>query len=205
VFYQYYDNYSGYTDDGNDDGGAPTSVPFDPNALTDEINTRVVQPTLTANAIFANHPYLTRMYTALSPKDMTIDPVFSTNADLGDVPLPHTSTVTTPCAGQPWMATGDGFEVQYDNGLPPNLSLPASLRVELVRDAGPPETVTDNTSAIRDALGPVDHGHATSSDDSSGCGCTVGRRRVQSNVAMLLSACAMLLVARALRRRRRRT
>ena len=204
VFYQSYDSYAGYTD-GNDDGGVPIDMPFDPSALTDEIDLRVVQPTLAADAIFSAHPYLTRMYTALSPKDMTIDPVFSTNADLGDVPLLHTATVTTPCVGQPWMATGDGFEVQYDNGLPPNLNLPASLRVELVRDAGQPETVTDNTQAIKAALGPVDHGHAANnSDDSSGCGCTIGRRRVQSNVAMLFSACAMLLVARTLRRRRRR-
>ena len=203
VFYQNYDSYAGIPD-GNDDGGAPIAVPFDPSALTDEIDKRVVEPAITANAIFNDHPYLTRMYTALSPKDMTIDPVFSTNADLGDVPLLHASTLTTPCSGQPWLSTNDGlFQVQYDNGLPPNLNLPASLRVELVRDAGPPETVTDNTKAIQDALGPVDYGHSTSSNDSAGCGCTVGRRRVQSNVAMLLSACAMLLVARTLRRRRR--
>src|SRR6185312_13720528 len=102
VFYQSYDSYAGYTD-GNDDGGVPIDMPFDPSALTDEIDLRVVQPTLAADAIFSAHPYLTRMYTALSPKDMTIDPVFSTNADLGDVPLLHTATSTT--ATPPTTAT----------------------------------------------------------------------------------------------------
>ncbi len=200
---QYYASYDSYASAGDPDadGGAP-ATPFDPNALTDEIEMRIVTPTTEANAIFTQHPYLTRLYTALSPADMTIDPVFSTNSDIGDVPLAHTATLTTPCMGQPWLATGDGFEVQYDNGLPPNLSLPASLRVELIRDAGPPELVQDNAAAITAALGPVDYGRATS-NSSSGCGCTVGRRRVQTNVAMLFVAAAMLLCARTLRRRRR--
>src|SRR5262249_20266667 len=140
------------------------------------------------------------------PKDMTIDPVFSTNADLGNVPLLHTATVTSPCIGQPWLSTGDGFQTQYDNGLPPNLNLPAALRVELIRDAGQPETVQDNTDVIRTALGPVDYGRASSPSSgggSNGCGCTVGRRRVHTNVAMLFAASALLLCARMLRRRRR--
>ena len=166
----------------------------------------MVQPAITANALFTQHPYLTRMFTALSPIDMTINPVFSTNADVGDVPLGHSATETTPCVGQPWLSTGDGFEVQYDSGLPPSLDLPAALRVELIRDAGQPELVQDNTATIRAALGPVDHGRAssaTSSANSSGCGCTVGRRRVHTNVAMLFAAAGMLIVARTLRRRRR--
>jgi hypothetical protein len=198
-FYLNYDSYAS-TNDPDADGGAP-ATPFDPGALTDEIEMRVVQPTLDANALFSQHPYLTRMFTALSPIDMTIDPVFSTNADIGDVPLLHSATETTPCKGQPWLSTGDGFQVQYDNGLPPNLNLPASLRVELIRDAGQPELVQDNTAAITAALGPVDYGRATS--NSSGCGCTVGRRRVHTNVAMLFAAAGMLIVARTLRRRRR--
>ncbi|HEY2748786.1 MAG TPA: DUF2330 domain-containing protein [Polyangia bacterium] len=199
---QFYANYDSYASTGGPDadGGADTT-PFDPNALTDEIDMRIVTPTKDANAIFTQHPYLTRLYTALSPADMTIDPVFSTNADLGDVPLTHSATLTTPCIGKPWLSTGDGFQVQYDNGLPPNLNLPASLRVELVRDAGPAELVQDNTAAIEAALGPVDYGRATS-NSSSGCGCTVGRRRVHTNVAMIFAAAAMLLLARALRRRR---
>ena len=76
------------------------------------------------------------------------------------MPLVHTATLTTPCSGQPWLATDAGFEVQYDNGLPPNLNLPAALRVELIRDTGPPELVQDNRAAIAAALGPVDHGRA---------------------------------------------
>jgi hypothetical protein len=210
-FYTNYDSYMNVPGDPDADGGVAMPGPFDPGPPTDEIGERVVQPTQEANAIFSEHPYLTRMYTALSPKDMTIDPVFSSNADLADVPLLHTATLTQPCIGQSWLASDGGFEAQYVNGLPPGTHLPAALRVELVRDAGQPETVQDNYAVIRAALGAVDHGQATapspprqydSGDDSSGCGCTVGRHRVHANLAMLLAACAMLLAARTLRRRR---
>lgn len=89
------------------------------------------------------------------------------------------------------------------NGLPPNLSLPGALRVELTRDAGPAELVQDNSDSIRAMLGPVDHGHQTSPpNDSSGCGCTVGKRRVQTNVAVLFALCGLGLAMRSLRRRR---
>jgi hypothetical protein len=64
--------------------------------------------------------------------------------------------------------------------------------------------VQDNADSIRAILGPVDHGRASDSSSSSGCGCTVGKRRVHTNVAMLFSAAAMLLLARTLRRRRAR-
>lgn len=205
-FYQYYDNYAQYDTDGDADAGTPT--PFDPNGLTDEIVSRIVTPSQDANALLTRHPYLTRLYTALSPKDMTIDPVFSSNRELGDVPLLHSATITTPCIGQPWIATDLGFEAQYVNGLPPGVSLPGALRVELIRDAGQPELVQDNHDVIAAKLGPVDHGQATSPssphDDtsSSGCGCTVGKKRVHTNVAMLLALCALALGVRSLRRRR---
>lgn len=204
TFYQYYDNYAAYDDDA--DGG--TTTPFDPNALTDEIVASIVKPSQEANALLGRHPYLTRLYTALSPKDMTIDPVFSSNREVGDVPLLHSATITTPCQGQPWISTDVGFEAQYLNNLPPGVSLPGALRVELIRDAGQPELVQDNHDVIANKLGPVDHGQATSSsnphDDtsSSGCGCTVGKKRVHTNVAMLLALCALALGVRSLRRRR---
>ena len=204
-FYLFYDSYTAYLPGGDADGGMAT--PFAAAACTDEIAMRIVTPARAVDALFSRHGYLTRLYTALSPKDMTIDPVFSSNRDLPEVPLLHSATITTPCVGEPWLATDLGFETQYVSGLPPSLNLPASLRVELVRDAGPPELVQDNSAAIAAALGPVDHGRATAATatggaDHGGCGCTVGRRSVRSNVAMLLASCVVALGVRSLRRRR---
>jgi hypothetical protein len=207
-FYTNFDNYISYLPGTDPDGGV--AMPFDPAACTSEIDTRIVTPTRDVQALFSRHRYLTRLYTAMSPKDMTIDPVFSSNPDLADVPLRHSATLTTPCIGDPWLATDLGFEAQYRNGFPPNLNLPAALRVELLRDAGAPELVQDNTETIRTTLGVVDHGQATSPSSggggglqqSSGCGCTVGRMRVHTNVAMLFGLCALALGVRSLRRRR---
>src|SRR5439155_6442677 len=139
-FYTQYDYYMQYA---GSDGGMPPA--FDGTALTDEIQASIVTPTRNAAALIKRHPYLTRLYTAMSPIDMTIDPVFSSNRDLPDVSLLHTATLTTPCRGDAWLATGDGFEAQYISGLPPQSKvLPAALRVDLLRDAGPPEVVLDN-------------------------------------------------------------
>ncbi len=215
LYYQNYDSYTSYGTGTDTDGGV--AMPFDPGPITDEIVARVVTPMQDVNALLGRHPYLTRLYTALSPKDMTLDPVFSSNLDIADVPLVHSATLTTPCIGEPWLATDGGFEVQYVSGLPPNLDLPRALRVELIRDAGQPELVQDNSDAIRAALGPVDHGRASTStssssgcasdtsstgSSSSGCGCSVGKRRVHTDLAMLLVLCGAALGVRSLRRRR---
>lgn len=208
-FYANYDSYSQYVPGTDADGGVV--APLDAAALSDEIDARIVTPTKNAAALIGRHPYLTRLYTAMSPADMNLDPVFSSNPDLPDVPLLHRATVTTPCRGEPWLHTDLGFETQYGSGLPPNLSLPAALRVELLRDAGPPETVQDNSDTIKSALGPVSHGSmdgagATTTappDQHGGCGCSIGRVRVRPDAAMLLVLCGGVLGVRSLRRRRR--
>jgi MYXO-CTERM domain-containing protein len=202
---QFYQQYEYYADQVTDpDGGAPPA--FDAAAATDEISARVVTPIKAAAALFQQHRYLTRLYTAMSPIDMNLDPVFSSNRDLPEVPLLHSATLTTPCTGEPWLSTDGGFEAQYPGGLPPSRVLPAALRVELVRDAGQPELVQDNREVIATALGPVSHGSMSSggsgggSGHDGGCGCSVGGMQAAGTPALLLGLCAVALV---LRRRRR--
>jgi MYXO-CTERM domain-containing protein len=201
-FYAQFDYYANMmTIPGDDPDGGP--LMFDPGPLTDEIEQRIVTPDTDADALIARHHYLTRMYTALSPIDMTIDPVFSFNPDLPTVALEHDATFTTPCAGQPWLATDGGFEAQspYTTAL-----LPAALKVQLLRDSGPPTVVQDNTATIKSALGTVTHGEAYTPPvqlaSAQGCGCVVGGGRGRSNVALLLGLAGVALVLRRLRRRR---
>jgi hypothetical protein len=47
--------------------------------MPQDLQDRVVVPTLAAGAMFDAFPYLTRLYTTLSPGDMNKDPVFSYN------------------------------------------------------------------------------------------------------------------------------
>ena len=210
-FYAQFDYYSQLPGGGggDPDGGAAL---FTPGPLTDELAMRIVTPAKNAAALIGRHPYLTRLYTALSPEDMTIDPVFSFNPDLPAVPLAHTATVTTPCSGAPWLHTDLGFETQYVSGLPPqSLKLPAALRVELLRDAGAPAPVVDNSDGIRTLLGTVSYGSMNSptspgaANHGGGCGCTVGGGRVRSNVAVLFALAGAALGLRRWRRRRARS
>jgi hypothetical protein len=193
---------------GSGDPDAGTGVAFDPAALTDELWMRIVQPAKAGQQLFDQNPYLTRLYTALSPEDMNLDPVFSENPDLPGVPSQHNATLTTPCMGEPWLHTDTGLEEQWVSGLPPNKTWPAAARVEMVREAGLPDLVTDNTALIATTLGPVDHGtasHAVGPTDNSsdhGCSCDLHRQRRGGALGTFLIVCAAIVLAR---RRARRT
>jgi MYXO-CTERM domain-containing protein len=200
---QYYNNYDAFQ---TKDGGA-SMVSFDPAPCTDEIDMRIVTPTKKTQALFDQHPYLTRLYTALSPEDMTDDPVFGENPDLPEVPLEHNATVTIPCRGASFIRSDRGFESQYPK---PSVTLPASERIEILRDSGPPELVTDNRKEIESALGPVSYGESESDQrqapgplkpqtDSPGCGCRVDGGGDYASAFLMLAALAM--VARTRRKR----
>jgi MYXO-CTERM domain-containing protein len=159
------------------DGGPETlDLTFDPIALTDEIDMRVVKPTLDAGALLRSHPYLTRLFTTLSPADMTEDPVFSFNPDLADVKLEHVATYTRVCNSTPWLKTETGLESNYIIGMPAP-TMPASLRIEILREAGPALIATDNQATIQTKLGTDDHTNDTqpaqqaSANPKGGCGC----------------------------------
>ena len=131
---------------------------YDPAKLTDEIVSRIVKPTLDAGALFSASPYLTRLYTTLSPEDMTRDPVFSTNPFLPDVGLAHRAKAEQRCGnGQVIdvkVTTASGYQVVYSKYQRPAFvdRLPAAERVEILREAGSPEVVTDNHLLIEKEL-----------------------------------------------------
>jgi Uncharacterized protein conserved in bacteria (DUF2330) len=186
------------------DGGAPPAT-FDAAGLTAALDMRIVEPTKTTQALFDGNPYLTRLYSTISPEDMNLDPVFSSNPDLPEVSLIHSATLTYPCSGDPWLATGDGFEVQYAGGLAPYYAaLPATLRLETLREAGAAQVEVDDTATIKAQLGPVSHGSTRSSSSGGtfskpGCECDFSpRARNQLGTGMFV------VVAMALLRRRRR-
>jgi hypothetical protein len=139
---------------------------YDGPAMADELTQRVATPTRAASALFDAHPYLTRLYTTLSPEDMSEDPVFSYNPGLPDISNVHEATLTYECSylGSSnqndtfaWLRTADGFTIGYPNGTAgassPLATLPASRQIQILREAGDPEVVTDNTGAISGALG----------------------------------------------------
>ncbi len=150
---------------------------FDALELTQELEDKVVVPTRKAAEMFTEHPYLTRMYTTLSPSEMTRDPVFSFNPDLSDVAnvhtgrliyycglIPNDDILTTPAV----LVTEDGWELSFPHGTGENpwddVDWPNSHYIQAVREEGPAENVVDNTDAILAAI------NAKSGDG----GCSIG-------------------------------
>ncbi len=177
---------------------------FQPAQMAQDLQDRVVTPTLAAGALFDQFPYLTRLYTTLSPEDMNKDPVFSYNPGLKDWPNVHNGTLTYHCGffgdkgilgTAATLRTEAGWVIEYPNGTGPTTTNggnftppggPSSQRIEILRETGSPEVVTDNTASISHALG------------GSGCGVAVGGRASRQYVGFfgLLAIGGVLLVGR---------
>jgi len=173
---------------------------FQPAQMAQELQDRVVTPTLAAGAMFDAFPYLTRLYTTLSPEDMNKDPVFSFNPGLKDWPNVHNGELTYHCGffgdkGQALTAatlrTEAGWVIDFPNGTGNTTGFqqpagPSSQRIEILRETGNPDVVTDNTSSIGHALG------------EGGCGVALGGRASRQYVgfAGLMVVAALMLLGR---------
>ncbi len=166
------------------------SVDFDPVALTTAIWERIVIPAREANALFDRHPMMTRMYTTLSPDEMTRDPVFAFNPDLPEVSRTREATYVVDCDGSGGMLTlPDGRTLRVENPTEfidqDGAQVPFSRRIEVLAEEGAPEVVVDNRASI-----------TPSYDESSGCTAT---QASDLGLLGLLSAIALTFA----RRRRR--
>jgi len=93
----------------------PEGWVFDPMAFVADIEERIVKPLKDAQAMFDMYPYMTRMFTTLSPDEMSKDPVFSFNADLGNVSNVHV-TKATPVCKDGTKNEVIGANIEYANG-----------------------------------------------------------------------------------------
>jgi MYXO-CTERM domain-containing protein len=75
------------------------------------LNDRIVAPSRHADSLLATWPYLTRLFTTLSPAEMTEDPEFQAMPGLPAVPLPARGLRRITCAGQSGMGLPDGRSV----------------------------------------------------------------------------------------------
>jgi MYXO-CTERM domain-containing protein len=193
-------------------------APFDPVAFTDELDQTVVKPLAAAQALFDTGPYLTRLATFISPEEMTKDPIFVFNGDLGDVPAVRQGDATYECGLMAYSHCDAPLRLRLPDGrtlrfLPdltnqsgrcyggPNgyqrgdLDGMPSLAVAWNRaEAGPGSVVIDNGKMI--TAGIDTHNAGT----TSGCACAA-----QGKTAGGLGVLGLALgVAATLIRRRRR-
>ena len=65
---------------------------------------------------FSNHHYLTRLYTTLNPSEMTVDPTFDFNPDLGNQDRVRQADLFLTCfGGHDYIATPDGLKIDLDD------------------------------------------------------------------------------------------
>jgi MYXO-CTERM domain-containing protein len=139
-------------------------------ALIDE---RIVAPGQHAAQVLAENPYLTRMYTIISPHEMIEDPMFHENAGLDDVPNVRTGTRRILCNGDSLWTLPDGREVY----VPATASWPDiggdeywEEEVTEVPPVGAPFVLVNNTEAINGLLAAYN----AEVGDGAGCGCRGG-------------------------------
>lgn len=87
---------------------------FDATGFAADLDANIVKPSEEAQRLFDLHPYLTQVYTSLSPDEVTKDPVFSFKSDLGDVSNEHTATATPVC--KPIESTASSVKLTYPDG-----------------------------------------------------------------------------------------
>lgn len=86
---------------------------FQPRELVDGIGLRITEPRAEAMRMVQRRPRLTRLSTALTPAQMTVDPVFITDLGLPDVGRVHPAVLVTQCSdeyygeGAPWALVLD--------------------------------------------------------------------------------------------------
>jgi MYXO-CTERM domain-containing protein len=125
---------------------------------------RIVLPGRHADDLLANWPYLTRMFTTLSPAEMTEDPEFQEASNLPDVMTRfQNGTRRITCQGDSGMTLPDGRIVAL--GAAPTWpdftsTMPWAERIEEISASGVILTLVDNTEKIDATLKAWNDAHS---------------------------------------------
>lgn len=166
-------------------------------------------------ALFAQHGYLTRLYTTLSASEMDLDPIFSFNPDLDPVAATRTAVLDVRCSEDDFtnnsgiltLPSGLSFEVAgaMDDAITRQAGetvrggeVPAARIIARMFEQGQPEVVLDrsNQLAARYAGRTLS---GTAGDTSCGCAVDAG---AQDRGAPVTLAGLVGLLFLGLRRRR---
>jgi hypothetical protein len=166
-----------------------------PAEFAADLDERIIAPAKHAVDLLNTWPYLTRMYTTISPDEMMEDPIFRQNPNLDEVPALRQATRLVRCDGHATWTLPDGRVVFVpNNGAWPDfeVELPFEEEVQSTSIKGAPMTIVNNTAAIQKALdnwnrkmdpiegqAPADSeadsdvDPSAGSDSDQGCGCDV--------------------------------
>ncbi|MEW5850850.1 MAG: DUF2330 domain-containing protein [Myxococcota bacterium] len=115
----------------------PSHAAFNSDAFLQDYEDRINTPARRALALVRDHGHLTRLFTTISPEEMTVDPEFHERPDLPDVPNILTATSVRRCDGFTTFTLPDGRTVE----VPPGSAwpvfgekMPWAMRVEDISD-----------------------------------------------------------------------
>jgi MYXO-CTERM domain-containing protein len=173
---------------------------WDGAAFADAMQARIIDPGARALALLTSNPYLTRMYTTISPGEMTEDPMFWQNPALPAVDNTNASaTQRVLCNGDAIWSLPNGRDVYLpagatwpdfdaiDGGLDDEPErMPMTERISEIPENGAEMELVNNTEVIDAKLAaynaqmgwngtPPAEGEGPDAS-SSGCGCTVDKR-----------------------------
>lgn len=167
---------------------------WDPERFVEELDQLVLEPMRAAQKLLDSHDTFTRMYTTLSADEMTVDPQFQFNAELGPVTNQHFRERRVGC--------NDNWEVLFENGRvsgdttvwPVALdALPSNQRILQLGTSGEGVVLEDNEDAIQQQAAELRQFEVTGDD----CGCrVVGRNTGPKGVAFALGLTALLAFRR---------
>ncbi len=155
------------------------NLDFDPVAATAEIQEVIVEPILDAQAMLDAKPYMTRIFTTMSPDDMDRDPIFVNAPSLGDVSKDHVADATGVCGAnaegskvisEVKLTLANGMVVDYEGEFPvwggnpdtsagtadgtPVEDLASAGEISIINDDGELEVVSpDMIDYVDDQLG----------------------------------------------------
>lgn len=124
--------------------------------LTADFKLRIQDPAKHASDIVTKWPYLTRMFTTISPSEMTEDPMFHPLPGLDPVQPGATAVRHTNCCGATTMELADGRDVAFDKKTQAwpawDGSMPWADQIEEFPLGGQKITLVDNTPKIAEQL-----------------------------------------------------
>ncbi len=143
-------------------------IDFDSLGFAAAIDEQIVEPLRRAEALY-EHRFMTRMTSSLDAAEMTVDPTFTANPELGSVDNVRVATLWYLCGAKAYTRDGaprllelpDGTEIRVpsenwfdqhdvaDDDFWSTLDDIGSLRIERTRSTGAPEVLTDNADRIQ--------------------------------------------------------
>jgi hypothetical protein len=179
---------------------------FDPATFISQMDELVIKPMSETQELVNSLPYITRLYTTMSAAEMTLDPVFDFNSDLGDESNFHQAEQVIECSRDytqneaPWRVelpqgdtvygVGQNWPVDAEDG-----DMPATRLIVQDEPMGSGQVVTDNSAEINDA---IQRSNQRVSDEVSGglaCSAT-GNSAVDLSLALVMAGFGLVAVRR---------